>query len=165
MADPRTITEALEAYSALGMSPAGFAKALFRDIGIARSAVGDSAVPGEAGLGKNPPEALPAPVAASRERAGAVPALPVGAVFDREADDAEMTRLRSVAAGGAREVRRAIAEAVSAERERAGAAEATLAALRSVLLEGGQDAGTARRRALAVIGDGGKGGASCLRST
>ena len=34
---------------------------------------------------------------------------------------------------------------------RARAAEATLAALRTVLLEGGQDAGTVRRRALAVI--------------
>lgn len=36
--------------------------------------------------------------------------------------------------------------------DRAGAAEAKLASLRAVLLEGGQDAGTARRRALAIIG-------------
>ena len=36
--------------------------------------------------------------------------------------------------------------------ERAGAAEAKLARLRSVLLEGGQDAATVRRRALAIIG-------------
>jgi hypothetical protein len=43
-------------------------------------------------------------------------------------------------------------------RERAGAAEGKLAELRSVLLEGGQDAGTARRRALAVLGTDGKGG-------
>lgn len=38
------------------------------------------------------------------------------------------------------------------QRERAEAAEATLAALRSVLLEGGQPDATARRRALAIIG-------------
>ena len=36
--------------------------------------------------------------------------------------------------------------------ERAGAALWKLASLRAVLLEGGQDAGTARRRALAIIG-------------
>jgi hypothetical protein len=40
-------------------------------------------------------------------------------------------------------------EAVSAERERA---EARLAEVRAVLLEGGQDAGTVRRRALEIIG-------------
>jgi hypothetical protein len=56
VSDPQTITEAelaeaLEAYSALGMSPAGFAKALFRDIGIARSAVAAPEPPGETGLG------------------------------------------------------------------------------------------------------------------
>ena len=39
----------------------------------------------------------------------------------------ELARLRAVAAGGAREVRRAIAEAVNAERARADAAEAKLA--------------------------------------
>ena len=38
------------------------------------------------------------------------------------------------------------------ERERAERAEARLAGVRAVLLEGGQDAGTVRRRALAVIG-------------
>jgi hypothetical protein len=37
-------------------------------------------------------------------------------------------------------------------RKRALAAEGKLAALRAVLLEGGQDDGTVRRRALAVIG-------------
>ena len=42
-------------------------------------------------------------------------------------------------------------ELVTRHRERAVAAEAKLAALRSVLLEGGQDAGTARRRAIAII--------------
>ena len=37
---------------------------------------------------------------------------------------------------------------------RARAAEAKLAALRSVLLEGGQDDATARRRAIAIVGTG-----------
>jgi hypothetical protein len=49
---------------------------------------------------------------AARDAAGA---LPVVAELD---PGAEMSRLRSAAAGGAREVRRAIEEAVSAERER-----------------------------------------------
>jgi len=43
--------------------------------------------------------------------------------------DAEMARLRAVAAGGAREVKRAIAEAVSAATARAEAAERKLAAI------------------------------------
>ena len=64
----------------------------------------------------------------------------------------ELARLRAVAAGGAREVRRAIAEAVNAERARAEAAEAKLTEVRAALLEGGQDDGTVRRRALAIIG-------------
>jgi hypothetical protein len=44
------------------------------------------------------------------------------------------------------------AEARCAALEGAAQAEAKLAGIRTVLLEGGQDAGTARRRALAVIG-------------
>lgn len=43
-------------------------------------------------------------------------------------------------------------ELVAKHRERALAAEGKLASLRAVLLEGGQDAATVRRRALAVIG-------------
>lgn len=48
----------------------------------------------------------------------------------------------------------AIADAVAAERERAEAAEAKLDEVRSVLLEGGQEDATARRRALAITGTG-----------
>lgn len=43
-------------------------------------------------------------------------------------------------------------ELVAKHRARAEAAEAKLAEVRSVLLEGGQDHATARRRALAIIG-------------
>ena len=48
-------------------------------------------------------------------------------------------------------VKRDVAEAGTDWQGRALAAEAKVAAVRSVLLEGGQDAGTARRRALAII--------------
>jgi hypothetical protein len=54
-----------------------------------------------------------------------------GGPLDHAACDAEMARLRAVAAGGAREVRRAIAEAVNAERERAAAAERKLIVIRA----------------------------------
>jgi hypothetical protein len=77
--------------------------------------------------------ALSAAQDSTRERTSAVPAPSPGAAFDREAGDAEMARLMAVAAGGARQVQRAIAEAVSAERERAEAAEGKLAALAAVI--------------------------------
>ena len=62
-------------------------------------------------------------------------AVSIGGPGDHLACDAEMARLRAVAAGGAREVQRAITEAVSAERERADSATAMAAAAEAKLLE------------------------------
>ena len=67
-----------------------------------------------------------------RAEALAVPSPPVAAALD----PAEVARLRAVAAGGAREVKRAIAEAVSAEKARAEAAERKLAVLEGALTWG-----------------------------
>ena len=72
MSDPETITEtelaeALKAYSALGMSPAGFAKALFRDVRIAAEATADP------DPDTDPPEASSTADVSARERPGQVP--------------------------------------------------------------------------------------------
>lgn len=54
--------------------------------------------------------------------------------------------------------------AAASLRERAEAAEAKLAGIRAVLLEGGQDHGTVRRRAIGLIGTEEKGGGPDDRS-
>lgn len=181
---PETITEAelaeaLEAYSALGMSPAGFAKALFRDIRIARSseiavaspATGDSS------------EASPSSPESAQQRTGASEALPVAAAFDRATrlcptclhdEVLERTLDRAVAAEARLlELESALTSHTDCTRcagfldrakgaeERAERAEAKLTALRTVLLEGGQDARAVRRRALALIGGEGEARNGC----
>jgi hypothetical protein len=71
--------------------------------------------------------------------------------LDRAAT-AEARLLECMEQATAHRERAEAAEARCAALESTAQAEAKLAAVRTVLLEGGQDAGTARRRALAVIG-------------
>jgi hypothetical protein len=100
----------------------------------------------DARLADDPSRVEPASLGQSGERSGAVPVLPVGADFDREAEYWHRRWLfaweRLDEAGG-----RAISQHV-----RIMELEGKLAEVRAVLLEGGQDAGTVRRRALAIIG-------------
>ena len=85
----------------------------------------------------------------------AAPAPPVAAAVERaEAAEARLLELENAITWGTSCLScSAFLDRASAERERAEQAGAKLAALRAVLLEGGQDAGTVRRRALAIISE------------
>ena len=85
----------------------------------------------------------------------AAPAPPVAAAVERaEAAEARLLELENAITWHTSCLScSAFLDRASAERERAEQAGAKLAALRAVLLEGGQDAGTVRRRALAIISE------------
>jgi len=103
---------------------------------------------------ETPDAGSPAPVPAERSTEAREPAEDTldEAAWRAIAADAEWAGTNPRGPTWTRPPHEQVRRLVEGEWRRAGDAEATLAALRAVLLEGGQDAETVRRRALAIVG-------------